>query len=555
MDPLLFYSASDSSQWREIALIQTEFKAYPLERQVQEVGEYPHPWKTDYTANTLWDEKLLGESWAALATEPMIHPLVMPKISQLLNLLEDDLWALAWWKVSKRKKKLVHRDPLDKEPSGIHVIQKLLAKATADGELIQAGLTPLDLVTNAIPIPPLKLRLKENLASGVTIQPGMFQYLHLMVQKLTLFRDYRKEQAGKKNVWDKREEEAHLCRQQEWFEKILLLNEVGSTLTSRWNIEEEWEIASAGGSVSSGFDPQQPEAPDLITPDMVVDDWEIDSPELYAKQSRVPLALSVLDEGRLWMQFQDKGRVMDLKTGKMSNEFSTKGELIGWAGKTDWLGYKYVEHICLLDLGAEKWKDAYKGLRFAFVEELGNERPYLVDISRQQAIQLEEILDYPMPPLRSGDGKFVWAEDKEAHGGIYDTETGWLIFSPGYFDSDLTPRLLTKAGELQALSDAAWDIVEETLEEAADKYRNLEIPLEYQQNSFGRREGSWWFFFMNTLWINDQPIWRTDQPITAAAFGKDCKCLYLANSQELTLLDLDEQGVMTEINSISLQPI
>ncbi len=551
MDPFLFYTARQPSQWKDIALIQKQFRSLPADQWVEVPGDYPNPWEKGRQRLSIWDEERFGQNWGALDIEPMVHPVMMHKIAKLTGRTEEDLWALVWWEVSFKKGKLINRDPLDDEPSGCRVILDLLKKVKPTAEMIELGLDATDLLLDTLPIPPLNRRKSLRLRDGVEAQPGMIQYLHLLIQKLHQFREYKKHRTGKKDIWVRRMEEAFLRRQQEWFVKIMIAVKSQRT-PSRWEVEEEWELEYARGEGPSIFYPALPDVPDLITPDMVVDDSPPASPDLYLKQRNIPLAICVLEENKLWLQFADHGFVYDLTKLESRKAIPTKGNLIGMAKKGRHLAYSYVEHICLLNLEREEWTDQYKGLQLIYMEELGAEKAYLVNLGRHQVLRLEEVVDFPMPAVRTREGDFIWVEDKEALGGIYDTEKGWLVFSPGIFEMGEFPPLLTNSGELQNLSPAAWSIVEETLEESTAEYRSLEMQHTFQHNAFGRRDGDWWLFFINALLVNNRPVWRTDMAITAAAFGPACKTLYLANSDILVQITLGPKGSIINRKELKL---
>lgn len=551
MDPFLFYTASHPSQWKDIILIHQQFKELDQDRWVKEPGEFPHPWKKAYSRETIWDEERFGNIWGAVQVEPLVHPILMPRIAELTNWEPEDLWSLVWWNASMKNGLLVQRGPLDDEPSGSLVIRELLKMAQPDPELVEMGLKPEDLLIDTLPVPPMRRRRSLVLEEGLTTPEGMYQYLHLLLQKLHQYREYQKVREGKDDIWVRRMGEAYLRRQQEWFEKILISCE--EKPQTRWEIEQKWDLSSERGQRHSLFENDQPDVPDLITPDMVVDDTIPASPNLYARQSKVPLAIVTLDKAKIWVQYTDHGLIYDLELNKFGTPIATRGDLVGMTGNPKRLGYSYVEHICILDHEQGKWIGQYKGLEMAYMEELGPEKAYLVDLERQQAIRLEEVIDYPLPSVRSRNGKYIWVEDKEALGGIYEARSGWLIFSPGFYGSGEEPPFLTREGELQTLSPAAWSIVEETLEEAVAEYRELEIEQSFQHNALGRRNGDWWLFFTNALWINDQAIWRTDMAITAAAFGPDCNTLYLANSRELIQLTLDPEGKVSHQHRLNMQ--
>lgn len=554
MELSLFFTATQPDQWLEVVKAHQALKTLGPMQWVILAGEIPNPWRETPLAGTLWDSTRFQNDWGVLKTGPLIHPLLVPLIaSQLGNWQEEDVWAVTRWKARLRDGRLIPKEFMDQGTSGVVLLKELLDRTEPSQELAALGLHPSDLVFDHIPVHPIALRMAQELEPGVYTQRGDLQYLHQLIEVSQMLTNNETHNASsKEEQWYEGVREFLFRKQQELFEKILLFHQVYPQ-PNRWEVEHEWLLSAPLEKDDVLMNFEEVELPDIITPDMVEEDWEENgSINQWYQKREVPIAVLPLDNGKVWVQYVDQGKILNLNTQEWSSEAPTKGELIGFVGIPKVLGFKIYEQICLYNWELEKWVSNSKGIQLCYMEELSPEKAFLVNMSRHQVVKLEEVYDYPLSAVRSRDGKYIWVEDKNAAGGIYHVDSGWHLFNPGHLDANIYPPLLTRSGTVQPLSMPAQEVMEETLIEATEEYRKLELEYDPQQDALGRRNEQWWLFFLNTLWIDGKPIWRIDIPITAAAFDDECQQLYLANKSELLLLSLDDEGMEYNRKSFAL---
>ena len=458
-----------------------------------------------------------------------------------------DVLDLLWWRTTLKGGQFQERNSLDDSPSGAPLLLELL-KDQVD---LALGVDIEDMVVTHLPIPPLTDRQGIQVHEGISRRPGMDIYLSLMQANQFLLRNSGEVYSDLDTIWAQRMEEVTHQRLQDWFEKLWYSchPETGG---SRWEAERQAIILRFQENSELLPDVYDPDPPDMITPEMVQETWMEDASDKFALQRVIPLAILEVQDQLLWLQYVDRGELRDPGNGRIVYTLDTKGELIGLAGEDHLLAFHFLEQVLVFDLQSRSWREHYGGMELVYMEELTPEKAYLVDIGRQQTLRCEEVIDYPMPPIRTRDGRFIWIEDKEASGGIYDTRSGWIIFNPGDLDSIESMYFLDREGKMQELSEAAWDILEETLSDKIETYRQAEIEANFQQNALGLKDGKWWSFLGNALWINGDAIWRTDMPVTAAAFNGDTTRLYLANKDEMILITLNPDGTAARVQSHSL---
>ena len=545
MDLWRFYTANSPSDWEEIIRIHAHLRGMGEDRKIDIPGELPHPWEEHQSTGTIWDSRQLVDEWGYMPIAPTLHPLLIAKVVQVLGMEEEDLLDLLWWRTSYQEGELVARNSLDGSPSGAPQILDLLTKRASVLEIEVE-----DFVMTRLPVPPLSERNSIPIEEGVQRRPGLEIYLNLIQGSQLLLRNSDQVFEDMDTVWIKRTEKITHQRLQDWFEKLWYSCHAQTGLT-RWEAESQAIMMRDDRDPELASEIYAPYPPDMITPEMVQETWEEEDYENYLLLQAIPLAILEVTEQQLWLQYIDRGELIDLSTFEVAFSLPTKGELIGLSGGDYLLAFRFLEHVLVYDLNAQKWLEHYGGVDLVYIEELSPENAYLVDIKRQQTLLCEEVIDYPMPSIRTRDGKFIWVEDKEASGGIYDTDSGWPVFNPGGLDNTENILFLDRQGALHALSSGAWEILRETLIEKVSAYQEIDLDAVFQQNALGLKERKWWFFLDNALWVNGDAIWRTDMPVTAAAFNRDVTKLFLANKDELMVIALSPDGKPSGVQSHS----
>jgi hypothetical protein len=98
----------------------------------------------------------------------------------------------------------------------------------------------------------------------------------------------------------------------------------------------------------------------------------------------------------------------------------------------------------LLDLAQGQWMSGRVGdfPRGLMREE--HEQAFIVDVPRDRERPAEAVADYPALNVSTPDNRFVWLEDKEGGGGIYECASGELVATLSF---DAPPDLEEDLGE------------------------------------------------------------------------------------------------------------
>lgn len=513
---------------------------------------YPGGWNTPYLDESIWDERLFSEKdgpskgWGMIDVGYVVHPALYNLIGQLLGIEKQEVRNIAWWQSTYQEGGLVGLSNIDNRPSGGRLLKDMLSAIPQPGFLEKLGVEASDLVFSLVAVPPLKDRLPIAAPGGVQRPSELSVLLNHLAWKTPL---------GNSNL----EEESYgwlmernaVLGIQVIFER--LVHQVESAQgCGRWETEQLWVNQLPVGPEGS-WQPEDmgQDFPEVITPDMVPEEWEEEDLGDRHAVRNVPLRLLDAENGSLWIQFPNRLTRFDLVESKVVQEIETLGELLGKT-KTGKLAYRLHGQLSLLDVETGKWVLDHSGEGFIYREDTESERATLVNFSTYQSLRLLEVLDYPICGVMDASGKYIWVEDKERQGGVYELETGCLVLSPGTFAFHDEPLFLNREGALIVLSRAAMEIMEETLADAVEGFREMDIVSSMEQAAFCIRNNRWWFFAFNSLWIQGQETWRIDKAITAAGFSNDGTQLFLSNDKELRVLLLDPEGVPLKSTTIPL---
>lgn len=536
-------------QWRMVLDFVRRVKEGRSAGCASETGRFPSAWQEGKTKNTIWDSELFGDleggkenaRWGHLQVHHAVHPVCFGPIGELLGLSAEEVRLICWWRGTVIEGEYASMSFPTDHASGPRFLKELLSKLPLEDLPFSLDVHPSELVFDVLPIPPRWMR-PPKAAHGQTLRPApedlLFNALVFQSKIVEFFWEDEDEEVPSLRLLFEHQSSMPIQRLLEQVVHLYRSPKGGN----RWDFERSWSLNLPAGEGEEGVYGEDPEMPDVIHPGILSQEWEDENMALWVRKRQVPLKLFPIGDGRLFVQFEDRILVLGGLEGDLLKTVSTFGQLLGLAEDEAHLYYKYFGQLCILNLDSEVWLEGIPAESFRFIDSFELEGTFMGDVRRGQVMQLGEVKDEPYLLARCREGRFVWVEDRDVNGGIYDLKTGWLEMDLGLLEAEEAPPLLGRDGKLAQLSPAAMEIMEETLAEAAQRYRELKIREKASQHALALIGGHWWIFAFNTLWVDMRPVWRVDMPVTAAAFDKNGRRLFLANMDEARSIEMDVQG-------------
>lgn len=556
MTPQEFYTQTPSD-WIKILRFVRDLQEGLSRGLAHKVSPYPNLGRHKTLEGSIYDPNIFGTvdgdngGWGHIRVRNVVHPACIEKIAELLGLTPLQVRQVAWWQGTIWPDgRFATRPYMTGLRSGPAFLRKQLERLATPPDLEELGFTPSDLVLDILPVPPRNVR-PSVAAPGGLLRAGsddmIYNALVLQAGIINFFQDSQgSESPGLSLLF----EEQSVLPLQRLLEQLIHTYSVGRA-QSRWELEKSWmmqmPLEFEGGS---GADQDLPEFPDVALPEMLP--TEVDEVRQRIEQSKVPLRLLPLANQLLWVQYIDRAELRRWPGGEVVETRPTKGRLLGMDASEQYLVYLLMGHLLVHDYASQQWLEAFPGEDFVFADAFDQESGYMCSLGKGELIRLLELRDAPVEVVRSRDGKFLWLEDKDANGGIYGADSGWLLAEPGFLELPHDPPFLTPDGAVTVLSRSAMEIMEEVLQESIRSYEELALDSELQQTAFCLRADQWWIFAFNILWIDQKAIWRTDMPITCAGFSEDHRHLFLANREEIRILRLNGLGHPEHLERIAL---
>jgi hypothetical protein len=204
--------------------------------------------------------------------------------------------------------------------------------------------------------------------------------------------------------------------------------------------------AAVRGEASAQEPPSAEDAPSATTPS------HEDGSCMEAADPTVPLQAAIARDGSILVQFAYAALHL-AADGRVLDAFPTFGARLGLLSPDlrhalfSGLGGLHVR-----DLDARRWIDSLPDDLPCVTLDEGHEESYLVDPRRGLYRRLFEVADYPALEAISPDGRFVWVEDKERSGGVYEVERGVRVLVPEALAIG-SPPLLERDGRLEEDAD------------------------------------------------------------------------------------------------------
>lgn len=555
MHPEQFYTDTPD-QWREVLRFAKVLKQGLSRGRVRTVAPYPNG--APPMEGSIYDPLLFGrvddpnfEGWGLIRVHHVVHPACMVKIAELLKLTVEQVRSIAWWQGTIWPDgRYAPRPFMTGLRSGPGLLRKQLERISFDSEMADLGLHPRELVLDVLPVPPRHFRPPVE-APGKLFRAGSDDMLYNAMVLQAGIIDFFSENKGEESAaLQLLFEEQSVLPLQQLLEQLIHSYRMGRD-RSRWELEVAWRLAlPENDRVQTEQD--RPEFPDYALPEMLPVEIDREEVRLWLQQIKTPVRLLNLDADRLLVQYLDRSEIRRIPDWTLLGQWETRGALLGISQDEDHLVYFHLGHLLVYVISTATWLESWTGEGFVFADAFEHETAYLVNLDAEEIIRLLEVNDTPWSVVRSRNGKYIWLEDRDANGGIYGCESGWLLAEPGFLELRQDPPFLSPEGQVMVLSSSAMEIMEEALVEQTAIYDALDMGNRVQQSAFELRANQWWIFAFNILWINREPIWRTDMPITAAAFDDGGQHLYLANRDELRVLRLNGRGHPEHVQRIPI---
>lgn len=551
-----------SDAWRGILRLVEAVKGRGEAARVTQIGRYPNGWTPEDVSGSIWDPDIFEAqlpykplAWGYIRVRHVVLPAFFEPIGDLLGLTPEQVRLIAWWRgtvVNGRYQPLAF--PTD-DRSGPRFIRDLLERLGTHELPLSLPCHPADLVLDCLPVPPLALRPGIPLAQGRSMAPPEDSLFNALLFQSKILDFFWEEVEGEPESLRMLFEQQNYLPVQRMAEQLAYLYDSGERIT-RWEFEAIWASSLPAGVEDSGFsDGEETEMPDLIDPDVYTEDWGDVDMKRWVQIRQVPLGIVFTPDGSTALQFKDRIEFQSTPPWGGDKSLGTAGQLIAADEGHNHLYYSYLSGISILDLSTGKWLKTFPDKGFRYLDTSLFDEPCLIDLEHKRAIRLLEVREAPKIAVPCRDGQYLWVQDGEANGGIYQLETGWLVVDFGFLDLEEDPPFLTREGDLLRLSVAAMEIMEEELEKSALEYLRMDVGEEAQPFALALEVGSWWIFAFNTLWIDFKAVWRTDMPVTAAGFAPGSRTLVLGNRDEIRTFDLDAKGVPLAGRSKQLLPI
>ncbi len=179
-------------------------------------------------------------------------------------------------------------------------------------------------------------------------------------------------------------------------------------------------------------------------------------------------------------------------------------------------GPRYCRAVHVLDLKKGSWCSTLPDDCLGVVAEEDLEEVHLIDVRTGRTARLGELSDYPVVLTSSPDGKWIWAEDKNGAGGIFDAKTGLR-----HIDTEVPPRS----------SSQLW-VAGARVRAAAESPVALHV---------GERD--WSTLCRGVVRVNGEAVIAIEMPYLAAAFSADGRRLALVAKEHVDILSVAEPSV------------
>jgi hypothetical protein len=424
----------------------------------------------------------------------LLHPRLVGTIAEILAWSEDDVRAVAYARAyvgsdgKARHEIAEHFDTVDSD----HVVETrapalrdVLAKAS--GPVVDAlgaeGFAPTDLILRHVPMPPPGTRPSEPGLGGRPV-PSLKDVLWSRFLKASSMAARLFELEAPPIVIM-----SHVVLCQRAFDTVVRATS-GEALDLWQEGRGPIEVTiPEPGSVDDAM-PDGPKPTELIGVRFCGDELFLRFPTIAARvdvEGRVKKLLHARGQS-VWASAQ---HLVSLSSGG------------GWAPST----------LHVLDLKTGKWQtELPEGFSGVVADEVV-EQAQVVEVRTGRVAELREIADYPCFMVSSPDGKWIWAEDKEGNGGIYEAATGrrHVLADGASFENERVFILGTK------------------LRPAAESPVALHVAGRYIRTLSG-----------GVVRIQDRVALVVEGEVRAAAFSDDGRQLALATKKRLELVWVDD---------------
>jgi hypothetical protein len=433
------------------------------------------------------------KNWAHIEVNLYVHPAVVPLIAKTLGWKEEQVWAVAQFEAGYVWDEIAPIEDRDEAVAGYSGPEILLRELGTTDPLVRLrslGLKNTDLIFSKVPVPPLSFRPKQVQPGGAKIGGPANFCLEAIAWHTQLY-----------EFIEGKEERRYLDFYiQRYFsamtgaiaspDSFSLFKTV--PLYSEFNIE--WEDGTASVEMDNPGEPG-PEAMMFIddhrllvlnAPGLVIYDWE---EKLQLRRFQFPdYHLIGLNNSRTTALFT---------TGAGLGQFNLKN------------GNWQKGFISDMNYVAQDY-DADVGL--------------LCDWANGHALRLWRVPDNPWVEAYSADHRYLWLQDREGNGGVFDLFSG-LPVHPMFAENE---------------------------EEIPDTGEAGQHPAPGRGAALGLYKEKWLMFANNILFYAGKPIFESEWEVTAACFDPSGTRLAMSGVEKACIIELAKGLKSGEISDFKM---
>lgn len=435
----------------------------------------------------LHSQKLFSDpqSWAHIDVNLYVHPAVAPLIAKTLGWKEEQVWAVAQFEAGYVWDEIAPIEDLDEAIAGYSGPEILLRElGTTDPltRLRSLGLKNTDMIFSKVPVPPLRFRPQQTQVGGAEMGgPANF-----CLEAIAWYTQMYEFAEGKE---DRRYLDFYIQR---YF----------SAMTGA--------IASADSFSLFKTVP--------LYSDFNIE-WEDGTSEMTTEITGEPgpEAMQFLDDNRLLVLNAPGLIIYDWKEQLQLRRFQFPDyHLIGVNRSHTTALFTTGAGLAQFDLKNGNWRKGFIEDMNYVAQDYDADVGFLYDWENGQSLRLWRVPDNPAVEAYSADHRYLWLQDREGNGGVFDLASGLPVH----------PELVQ---------------YEEEIPEAEGSDLR---PKPGKGAALGLLNGKWLMFARNTLFYDGKPIFDAEWTVTAACFDASGTRLAISGIDKACVIEL-EKGLRT----------
>lgn len=479
---------------------------------------------------------LLKYGKAYIDTPPLIHPVFVKEVAEILKLTVSELLSLANYKVALIDDEIIKRNIYDDLlNTGPYFIKSLLESKENTFHKSGRVIDYSQLVITKIPLLPIDKRLFicDSFTHSI---PGVDNLDYQLIFNIS--KELLENETNKNSFFVN----AHTFLQH-YFEELIV--SVSDDLKCyRWDTLKQVKKIRNKTDVKNVLEEKTTQVFNLSDNTLYVPLYR---EHCLEEEPNTPIAISYLGNSRVCIQFSKEVVFYDTLNQKAEKKINVKcfklhdvndqKKIMQFYGCQDDEHHQFSDFIHY-DLTSEVWfTGMIEGFNYIELSHL-IEQKKLIDYQNNIDIILHELASYPTKKIDSACKKYTWIVDKYNNGGLYNLKFGLCVV----ITDDLYEFLDAEVPVLKP-NKVFLNVNNEIKEKIFQTQKNNQFEL----GALVVKDDVWLLLKDNVLYNKHKPILEIDFPYTCAAFNKVASKLFLCNPIGMLIIETEDSFLEKEL--------